>query len=163
MISNHFPSTYGGEYGWAILAGISAIGIAVRHHFNVRHKTNKWAWTMGFAVVGMLALALVTSPNFGNSDKQDALAKMDPVSFQQVQTIMTERCVQCHSENPTDDVFAVPQGVVFDTPQDIKKHAERIKFRAFDQKTMPVANKTNMTDEERKILGAWVAQGAKIE
>jgi uncharacterized membrane protein len=163
MISNHFPSTYGGEYGWAILAGISAIGIAVRHHFNVRHKTNKWAWTMGFAVVGMLALALVTSPNFGNSDKQDALAKMDPVSFQQVQTIMTARCVQCHSENPTDDVFSVPQGVVFDTPQDIKRHAERIKFRAFDQKTMPVANKTNITEEERKILGAWVAQGAKIK
>jgi uncharacterized membrane protein len=163
MISNHFPSTYGGEYGWAILAGISAIGIAVRHHFNVRHKTNKWAWTMAFAVVGMLALALVTSPQFGQSDKQAALAKMDPVSYGEVKTIINQRCIQCHSQTPTDDVFAVPQGVIFDTPQDIQKHAARIKLRAFDQETMPVINKTKITQEERKILGAWVVQGAKIE
>lgn len=163
MVSNHFPSTYGGEYGWAILAGLSAIGIAVRHHFNVRHKTNKWAWTMAAALVGMVALGLVTSPSFGKSEEQKALDAMAPVEFQLVQTIINTRCVQCHSQNPTDDVFAVPQGVVFDTPADIKKHAPRIKFRAYDQKTMPVANKTKITEEERKILGAWVVQGAKIE
>ncbi|QDG51633.1 urate hydroxylase PuuD [Persicimonas caeni] len=163
MVSNHFPSTYGNEYGWAILAGLSAIGIAVRHHFNVRHKTNKWAWTMAAALVGMVALGLVTSPGFGKADEQKALEQMEPVAFQEVQGIINARCVQCHSQNPTDDVFKVPQGVVFDTPADIKKYAPRIKVRTYDQKTMPIANKTGMTDEERKILGAWVVQGAKIE
>lgn len=164
MISNHFPSTYGNEYGWAILAGLAAIGIAIRHHFNVRHKTNKWAWTMGAGAIGMVALGLVTSPDFNRTDKEEAIAQMQPVSFQKVHTIIQQRCTRCHSKNPTDDVFTTaPTGVMFDTPEQIKARAERIKVRVWDQKTMPLANKTHITDEERKILGAWVAQGAKIE
>jgi uncharacterized membrane protein len=28
---------------------------------------------------------------------------------------------------------------------------------------MPLNNKTHMTDAERQLLGAWIAQGAKIK
>jgi len=41
--------------------------------------------------------------------------------------------------------------------------AERINIRAVVTKTMPLANKTVITEEERQLLGAWIAQGAKIE
>ncbi len=36
MISNHFPSTYGSQYNWLILAGLAALSVLVRHFFNTR-------------------------------------------------------------------------------------------------------------------------------
>ena len=39
--------------------------------------------------------------------------------------------------------------------------ADRIMVRAVTTKTMPQANKTGITEEEREILGAWIEQGAK--
>jgi uncharacterized membrane protein len=35
--------------------------------------------------------------------------------------------------------------------------------RAVVTKTMPLGNLTGMTDEERRLLGAWIAQGAKLD
>lgn len=164
MVSNHFPTTYGHEYGWAILAGLSAVGIGIRHHFNVRHKSNQYVWTMGAGALAILALAFVTSPDFGTSDKQAAIEAMPPVPYATVDKIITERCVMCHSDAPTDAVWkSAPLGITFDTPQEIKKHAERIKVRCFDTETMPLVNQTHMTPEERQQLGAWVLQGAKID
>ncbi|WP_372742239.1 urate hydroxylase PuuD [Neptunomonas sp.] len=64
MISNHFPSTYGSEYNWLILAGISIFSILVRHYFNTRHNSNKFIWTLPVAALGMLALAFVTAPSY---------------------------------------------------------------------------------------------------
>ncbi|MBE1189214.1 urate hydroxylase PuuD, partial [Escherichia coli] len=31
MISNHFPSTYGSQYNWLILAAIAVLAVLVRH------------------------------------------------------------------------------------------------------------------------------------
>ena len=36
-------------------------------------------------------------------------------------------------------------------------------LRAVETKTMPQANKTGITEEERDLLGAWIEQGAKID
>ena len=30
-------------------------------------------------------------------------------------------------------------------------------------KTMPQNNKTNITEEERQMIGCWIQQGAKVE
>ncbi|WCD82652.1 urate hydroxylase PuuD [Pseudomonas sp. TUM22785] len=64
MISNHFPSTYGSKYNWLILAGIAVIAVLVRHYFNTRHESNKFAWTLPSGALGMICLAFVTSPNY---------------------------------------------------------------------------------------------------
>ncbi len=64
MISNHFPSTYGSQYNWLILAGIAVIAVLVRHYFNTRHDSNKFAWTLPAGALGMICLAFVTSPNY---------------------------------------------------------------------------------------------------
>lgn len=45
---------------------------------------------------------------------------------------------------------------MFDTPELIESYADRIKVMAVDSKTMPLANKTGMTDEERSMLGKWL-------
>lgn len=162
MISNHFPATYGNEHGWLILAAISAAGIAVRHHFNVRHATNKWAWTMPAALVVIGVLAWFTMPNMAGRGSVAELKQHPPVSYQEAKAIIASRCLTCHSATPTDDVFTIaPVNTEFDTDEQIKKWAPRMKVRAYDVQTMPFTNKTNMTDEERVKLGAWVYQGAK--
>lgn len=163
MISTHFPATYGHEHGWAVLAVISAVGIAVRHHFNVRHATNKWAWTMPVGLLVLAGLAWFTAPNMSGRGSVSALEAHPPVSFQEAKAIIASRCITCHSQTPTDDTFVIPPvDVMFDTDDQIVKWAPRIRVRTYDVQTMPFTNKTNMTDAERLKLAAWVYQGAKI-
>ncbi len=160
MTSNHFPMTYGNPYGWAILATLSAVGIAVRHHYNMQHRTKSAMWVMPAGIVVIAALAWFTAPSAAGDE---ALESYRTVSLAEVQAVVSTRCSSCHSGHPTDDVFKVaPNGTIFDTPADMQKWAGRMKVRAYDLKTMPMANKTGITDEERLILGAWVYQGAKI-
>lgn len=164
MVSNHFSMTYGPEYAWAILAVLSAVSIGIRHHFNVRHRTNRWAWTMPFAALAIASLAFVTAPGVQLNEPDPKLAKMEPVAFEEVQTIIAARCAQCHATEPSSELFyAPPQGVVFETPEQIERWAHRIKIRVYDDKTMPLANRTKMTEEEREKVAAWVYQGANIE
>jgi len=62
MISNHFPSTYGSQYNWLILAGIAVAAVLVRHYFNTRHNSQKYAWTLPVGALAMICLAYVTGP-----------------------------------------------------------------------------------------------------
>ncbi|HXH03897.1 MAG TPA: hypothetical protein VNN09_11335, partial [Candidatus Competibacteraceae bacterium] len=84
--------------------------------------------------------------------------------FQQVQPIIRERCVTCHSARPTDPTFpAAPAGVMFDTPEQIQALAARIHERTVVNKTMPLGNLTNMTEQERVLLGQWFQSGAPLQ
>ncbi len=62
---------------------------------------------------------------------------------------------------PTD-VPSAPAGITFDTPEEIAANADAIKRMAVDTTTMPPGNVTGLTDEERDLLGAWIAQGAQV-
>ena len=62
MISNHFPSTYGSQYNWLILAGIAVVAVLARHYFNTRHNSSKYAWALPAAALGMICLAYATAP-----------------------------------------------------------------------------------------------------
>jgi uncharacterized membrane protein len=53
-----------------------------------------------------------------------------------------------------------PQGVMFDTPDQIAQRAELIGKMAVTTDAMPLGNATGMTPEERTILGRWIAGGA---
>ena len=71
----------------------------------------------------------------------------------------TERCVSCHSSKPTDDVYkAAPNGVMYDTPEDIVRKKDLIVRRVVLAKTMPQNNKTNITEKERDIIRCWIEQ-----
>jgi uncharacterized membrane protein len=70
----------------------------------------------------------------------------------------------CHSSKPTDDVYTVaPNGVVYDTPEDIVRKKDLIMQRVVVTKTMPQNNKTNITEQERDLIRCWIEQGAKIK
>lgn len=157
MVSNHFPMTYGHEYNWAILAGIAIIGGVAKHHFNLQDKGKGKVWMLPAAALALLALAFVSRPAPGPSLGKD-------VSFSQVQGIIEARCQTCHSANPTlPGLQTAPQGVIYDTPEDIRRMAPKIKAMAVDADTMPPGNLTQITPEERAILGAWVSQGAHLD
>jgi len=189
MISNHFPSTYGSQYNWLILAGISVLAVLVRHYFNTRHDSNRFAWALPAAAVGMICLAFVTAPNrqpaapnlAPTSPEQaskaaqqsaaapnDAQAKAEPeagnAEFAKVSSVIHERCTSCHSSQPSSPLFsAAPAGVMFDTPQQIQQQAAKIHAQAVASQIMPLGNMTKMTQEERDLLGAWIDKGASID
>lgn len=159
MISNHFPSTYGSRWNWLILAAIALLGVLVRHYFNTRHLHQRFAWTLPAAIVGLLALALITAPQ--RPAPTDATAA---VPFAEVRALIDRHCVQCHASQPTSPLFgSPPAGVVFDTPEHIRDLAARIHAQAVASQIMPLGNLTGMTDQERARLGAWIDQGAQLE
>jgi uncharacterized membrane protein len=84
-------------------------------------------------------------------------------SFATVRSVIAQRCQPCHSNYQSDrSVGPAPGGVTFDTPESIARLAERIRVRAVETKTMPLANKTAMTQAERDLLSRWVAAGAPL-
>ncbi len=158
MISNHFPSTFGNQFNWAVLAGLTLASVAVRHFINLHEKGQQARWMIPFAAIALIALVIVTAPHSSlNSGNKSA------VTFAQVQPIIKIRCQTCHSKSPTDEIQKIaPNGVQFDTPDEIKKHADRILFRAVQTRTMPQGNKTGITDDERNLIGRWIEGGAVI-
>ena len=158
MISNHFPTTYGTNLNWLILAVLTLASVAVRHYINLYEKGIYAKWMIPFATVAILALIIVTAPKSKKPAKD-----LPAVSFMQVQPIMQKHCITCHSSKPTDDVNIIaPNGIMFDTPAEIKKHADRILVRAVQTRTMPQGNKTGITEEERELIGVWIEQGAHL-
>lgn len=152
MISNHYPATFSHEWNWLILAVISAIGIAVRHYFNLKNRGHQVKWILPAAAVAMIALALVSAP-----EKPQAATNGVKISDAQVHGIVVQRCTTCHSSNPSDANFkTAPNGVVFDRIEDISKNAPGIYARAVTTQSMPLGNLTGMTDEERTMLGQWI-------
>ncbi|MCA9790397.1 MAG: urate hydroxylase PuuD [Candidatus Eremiobacteraeota bacterium] len=158
MISNHYAQTFGNQENWVVLILLMVFGAGIRHYMitHEQHRPANWVWAPVAAALAVLIW--MTAP------QKPAAATTDggeQVHFSQVQAIISVRCLQCHSSSPSDDVFkTAPNGVTFETPEQIRKMADRIKVRAVDSKAMPLGNKTNMTDEEREILGRWLAQGA---
>ncbi len=162
MISNHFPSTYGSQYNWLILAGIAVMAVLVRHYFNTRHNSNKFAWTIPVAALGMICLAFVTGLS-SQPAAQVSVVKSNAETFSQVNQIIQERCSTCHAAKPTSPMFsAAPAGVMFDTAEQIRLLAPRIQAQAVATQIMPLGNLTQMTQAERDLIGAWISQGAKL-
>jgi len=84
-----------------------------------------------------------------------------PVSYAEARAVVNRRCIECHSERPTSRAFPVaPKALMFDTALQMQQYAVRIGATVEDR-SMPLANMSGMTDEERRVLGRWVATGAK--
>ncbi len=166
MISNHYASTYSHPHAWAVLILIMLGAVLIRHFFNLRHK-GVYRWE--FPIVGMAIILgvlvwiapkphpLAVAPAAGTAAASTAPAAP---TLDEITKISIERCSGCHAEHPT--IMPVAQmGVMLDTPERVKQHAQRIYERAVQLKNMPLANMTKMTDDERAGIAAWYAAGAK--
>jgi uncharacterized membrane protein len=154
MISNHFAFTYEHSHAWLVLVALMLIGAWIRHFFNLRHAGRTVWWIPVSAVVAALVLAVAMRPDEGGG----AAGRAQPVSDAQAQAIVRQRCMPCHSQNPSEPGFsAPPAGIAFDTVEEIKSHADAIEEQAVRTKAMPLGNATGMTVEERETLGAWIS------
>jgi len=158
MISNHFASTYGHRHSGWVLALIMTAGAAVRHILNIRFTYPRWRGALlAVLAASVAALYLVLRP-------PEASSAGERPRFSTVNEIIGQRCRPCHSLRPTDPQWQLaPSAVMFDSPAQIRAYAERIRVRAVLTRTMPLGNKTGMTDKERDLLGRWLAAGAAIE
>jgi uncharacterized membrane protein len=154
MISNHYPMTFGHPRAWIILVWLLLLAAYVRHFFNLRHR-GRTAWAIPVtAALGALALAVVIAPRHVTGVE---------VTFADAQAIIHARCSTCHAAQPRQEgIAAAPKGVILETPAQIAAHAAAIRQQAVASRAMPLGNLTQMTDDERARLAAWIDAGARI-
>jgi uncharacterized membrane protein len=143
-----------------VLAAITTCGMMVRHWFNLRGRGENNTWLLPVSALLIVSLAYITKPVSLVADADGA----ELVEFVDVQRVLLQRCTPCHAAEPSHPAFAAPpKNVVFDTPASIGRYAELIHKQSVQSKIMPLGNLTQMTDDERLLLGAWYRQGAAIE
>jgi len=165
MISNHYPMVFGHHLNWLLLAGLSLIGCLLRHYFNRKHVGDTRPGLIGWAAAASVVLLVVASlepPARDGRATAEAAFNLDP-EFVAVQYIIDAHCVSCHAAEPAHELFdAPPGGVMLTRPEDIRRYASQIYAQAVASDIMPLANETNMTEAERRTLGAWIDAGAVV-
>lgn len=154
MLSNHYSFTYTSEYAWIIMALFIFAGAIIRQYFVLRHTGKNDLRYPAASIVLLAIIAYLAMPNTSAT----VAASDETIKISQVSQIINERCVSCHSVKPTQaGIASAPAGMAFDTEDEIIQHITQIKPVVASQ-YMPLANLTNMTDEERAIIAAWQLQ-----
>ena len=162
MLSNHFPTLYGHAQSWAVLGLVAVAGVGVKYVMNVRRQTHPVILVGTLACLG--GAVTMTLPSNTAAAAVHVDSGLPPVQYATVKSIIEARCTSCHAKQPTNPSFAAPPaGVVLETAADVVFQKDRILVRAVETKTMPLGNMTGMTDEERALLGRWIADGARTD
>lgn len=153
MLSNHYGAIYNHPQNWQLLIILAVSGALVRHAMVTQIPAQRW--TLFPAAIGLAGLVFMTGAGHKHQNSVNAV----PIAFSQVQPIFQSRCASCHSPQPFDDVFKVPpKGLTLDNEQEIRAVLPLIYYQVSISKLMPLANKTKMTDEERRLVSDWVSQ-----
>lgn len=184
MLSNHYGWLYNHELNWLVLILMMFAGAAIRQFFVLRHgfKLGRNSHPWPYALVGVLVIigvaawlkpapkpvlkpvapaASVTAPVAAASSSTPApAAPAAPVaagvpSYNDVHTIMEKACVMCHSAKTM-----AQKGVLLDTPEEVKSHAQQIYTQVVQLKKMPFGNPAGLTDDERDLFKRWYEGGA---
>ncbi|WP_114377052.1 urate hydroxylase PuuD [Elioraea thermophila] len=161
MIANHYPLAW--SRPWVIplmVALVTIAGALVRVFYNLHHAGRGspwWAWgAAGAAMAAAIALSIVAAPG-PNGEPAQRAAPQRPVPAE-VADIMLTRCSMCHMPQPVwAGIAAAPKGVLLDTDAAIARQAEAIRLHAVLTRSMPPNNLTGMTDDERRVLAAWLS------
>ncbi len=145
MLAGHFAFVFGADEAWLVFVLIAVLTALVRVFFNRWHAGQRVWWIPAVAAVAVVGLALWLQPAESTPSTEAT------PSFAQVQAVMTARCVPCHSG------ATAPLGIKFETREEIEARADDIERQAVQTKAMPPGNATGITDEERELLGAWIA------
>ncbi len=147
MLVGHFAFVFGAANAWLVFVLIAVVTALIRVFFNRWHAGRRAWWILLVAALAVVALALWLKP-----DDVGAEAGGTPVTFEQVQPIVAQRCATCHSG------VSAPLGVRLETQAEIETRIDDIERQAVLTRAMPPGNATEMTDEERELLAAWIAQ-----
>ena len=158
MLSGHLPVAFNHPYSWVILAAM-ALAAGFIKHFHTKLQQRKPSFVyLAIAIVLFMGVVFASQPSLYEKDRCSG-----PISFDQVYSMVSNRCSSCHSAIPSDrSLQNPPNGVAFDTPQQIFLMRDRIIERTVNTQTMPPANKTGMIPKERELLECWVKNGASV-
>ncbi|HEU5297238.1 MAG TPA: urate hydroxylase PuuD [Burkholderiaceae bacterium] len=154
MLSNHYGWLYQAKHNWLVLLALMLAAALVRHSFVARHQAlvRRLPVPWGYAVAGValavgVCVALVPGPS-------TATANAQPATLAAVKAIVDQRCVQCHNAQVQQ------KNVALHTEALIRQHARAVYQQAVVLKLMPLANATQITDDERAVIKRWVEAGA---
>lgn len=156
MVSGHYPLLTNHPQAW-LLVGLVIVGGATLRHLIIQHEIHApfkgYVWTFPIILLALGIAMYMTSPA-----EKTANANSDVISDKQLMTMMNTHCASCHALTPTHESFdEAPENVVLNSAASIRKYKDLIISNAVDADIMPLGNETDMSDEERAQLGAWLA------
>lgn len=158
MLSNHYGWLYNHGQNWLVLILMMFAGAAIRQFFVMRHGyklgRNDHPWP--YAAVGVVVLLGVV---VWLKPAAPAVSAAAPAAagYEQLHAVIQKHCVVCHSANTI-----AQKNVKFDTPQDVKSHAQQIYQQVVQLRKMPFGNPGALSDEERETFKRWYENGASI-
>ena len=165
MIANHYPLAFATRWNWLIFGLVLVIGAVIRHFYNSRHKglPSPW-WTWAVAAGGMIAIVMLSMAGPPVGASEEATAPTEPVTFAQAEEVVLGRCSMCHMPEPAwEGIAGAAQGGHAGHARAHRPARPRDQLQAVLSHAMPPGNITEITPEERQVLAAWVAGGAKAE
>ena len=76
-------------------------------------------------------------------------------TYNEVHGVMEKACVVCHSAKTI-----AQKNISFDSPEEVKSHAQQIYTQVVQLKKMPFGNPAGLTDAERDMFKRWYEGGA---
>ena len=150
MLSNHYSMTYSAPFNWLVLTLIMLAGVLIRQFFVLKlkgKKEHRW-FASGAAILAGVAVWIAPA-------SQPTVALVVMPRFAEIQTIVEQRCTMCHNAQ------VISKNIQLHTPELIVKNAQAMYQQAVVTRIMPMSNATQITEEERAKIGAWVTAGAK--
>jgi uncharacterized membrane protein len=156
MLSNHYSFLYTHQNSWAVLLAMMTGGALIRQFFVQKHgwhngrAAHPWPWAVTGVVI-LLGVIVALRPAATVST-----VGAGAVEFTQVQSVLEQRCSQCHNAQ------VQMKNVALHTPQLIAQHAKGIYQQVVVSQQMPMNNSTQITAQERALIGQWFLAGAKV-
>ena len=182
MLSNHYGWLYNHDLNWLVLILMMFAGAAIRQFFVMRHgyKLGRNPHPWKYAAVGVAVLlgvmvwlkpaAPVATPatpatpaasavpaNSAGTETQASTAVASAGSYENVRIIMQQHCVVYHSSETI-----AQKNVKFDSPEEVKSHAQQIYQQVVLLRKMPFGNPGALSDTEREAIKQWFENGAAL-
>ena len=100
-------------------------------------------------------LSIIGAP--GEREEASASAALPDAPTEEALLAIQSRCSMCHAAEPVwAGIATAPKGIRLDTPHEIARNAQAIRIQAVITHAMPPNNLTEMTQDERRAVAAWL-------
>ena len=156
MVSGHYPLLTGHPQAW-LLVGLILVGGASARHLLLRIEIGRpfgtLAWAAPLVAACLIAALWMTAP-----PPREAGVDVSATDDAEVLHIVHTHCTTCHAHEPASQVFRTPPAsLVLETLDDVRRYAPLVEQNAVKTHVMPLGNLSGMSEEERLLLGAWLA------
>ena len=157
MLSNHYSFTWSHPQNWLVLILMMIAGAAIRQFFVLRHgfKLGRNGNPLPYALAGV-AVILGTIVWLKPAPRAATPVVAGEVSYTMLQPVLEQRCYMCHGEQ------VQMKNVRLDSPEDVKRNAQAIFHQVTVTRLMPMNNSTQITEDERALIGRWFERGAAV-